>query len=47
MTMMILEGLKCEKLVRENKPLPDPEQKETEDEKYLFKVINREVQKDS
>ena len=43
MTMMILEGLKCEKLVRENKPLPDPESMETEDEKHLFKVINREV----
>ena len=45
--MMILEGLKCEKLVRENKPLPNPEEMNSDDEKYLFKIINREVQKDN
>lgn len=47
MTMMILEGLKCEKLIAEGKQLPDPESFDTEDEKNLFKVINREVTKDN
>lgn len=47
MTMMILEGLKCEKLLAEGKPLPDPESFDTEDEKNLFRVVNREVTKDN
>lgn len=47
MTMMILEGLKCERLIRDNKPLPNPEEMQSEDEKYLFKIINREVEKDN
>lgn len=39
MTLMLLEGMKWEKLYKENKTLPDPSKAHSEDERALLKII--------
>lgn len=46
-TMMILEGIKAEKLYESDKILPEPEKFTCEDEIYLMKLIRTCILKDS
>lgn len=45
-TMMILQGLKWEKIYEETKELPDPARYQTEDEQCLFEVLRRTIPTD-
>jgi len=46
-TMLLIFGLKAEKLYNETKELPDPSKFDTEDEKELFKLIRKKIEEDS
>jgi hypothetical protein len=44
MTLMIQEGVEAEIKYEKSKELTDPERLEADDEKALFRIINREIQ---
>jgi adenosylhomocysteinase len=45
MTMMLIEGLKCERKYEKTKELPNPDNFKSADEKALMALIAREIPK--
>lgn len=46
-TMLLIYGLRAEKLYNETGELPNPESFDTEDERELFKLIRRLIEKNN